>query len=476
MVKANASTASQLNRASTDEYCSFISNPQADGVWSIRIELSETQIDSLASFLHIDSYRLSSGWRHYNRLSGRSRYETYEDRPPILLPRLFAYLRAAMTQEERTGLPDLSPQEDSRVYARGRFTQQRRYRFMNETLNPPSRIGPAKRKRLRKAVNIYRHHFAYCRIIPVPEDPTKIDCSSPSPRTYFQVSDEPPAFRVSSPCEITLERIRDILATIIPGPLASELTKVYSPENTLMGMYLPMLRLIPLSTILKNKTAAANVRQALDEAREERFVHAIRAIGIAAEELLVEIYETYLREKAPEAPLGNIIHELISRIQEVVHGVKASKEGSLSTAREQIGKAIEAEKESANNRSFLLLATQLQKSIIPILETLKQFVDDSPALSLRAQKINLFPPNVQRCLSELVILRNRVSHRVERVVSVASVGYIDTAIALRDFIVIAKWWESERSQINYRTTRKAMIQETVKRSRSQGQESDGSAQ
>jgi hypothetical protein len=60
-------------------------------------------------------------------------------------------------------------------------------------------------------------------------------------------------------------------------------------------------------------------------------------------------------------------------------------------------------------------------------------------------------------------------------VSVASVGYVDTAIALRDFIVVAKWWETERRKINYKGTRKAIIQETVKRSREAEQEPEGTA-
>jgi hypothetical protein len=218
-----------------------------------------------------------------------------------------------------------------------------------------------------------------------------------------------------------------------------------------------------------------NVGQALDEAKEERFVHAIRAIGIAAEELLVEIYETYLREKAPEAPLGNLINELNSRLQEIVQGVKATKDNPLTVARRLIGKAIDDEKKGSNNPGVLALAEQLQKHVFPLLESLKQCIEENPALNLKAQKINLFPSHVQRCLSELVILRNRVSHRVEKAVSVASVGYTDTAIALRDLIVVAKWWETERKEINYKATRKSIIQDTVKRSKAQGQETEDQA-
>jgi hypothetical protein len=52
---------------------------------------------------------------------------------------------------------------------------------------------------------------------------------------------------------------------------------------------------------------------------------------------------------------------------------------------------------------------------------------------------------------------------------------VDTAIALRDFIVVAKWWEAERRQLSYKTTRKNIIQETVKRSQSRELEMEESA-
>lgn len=456
----------QPARATLDEYSCFISSPQAEGVWSIRIELSEAQTTSLARFLNIDSYRLTNHRAHYYYASGRAPFYGYEDRPPILLPRLFAYLRSALPQTLKDGLPGLTSRDDSRLPGPVLFQQRRSYRFFDEVLTPPRRLSPIKRKRLGSAIHTYEQCFLRCRFAPVPEDVSKIDVVCLNPLTYFQIAEEPPAIRVSSPCEATLNRIGDILDSIIPDRLSTELTKIFSPENTLMGMYLPILQLVPLNSILRDKTAAANLRQALDEAGERRFVHAIRATGIAAEEILVEIYETYLREKAPQAPLGNIIHHLSVRIQEVLHGIRKPKESALTAARKQIGKAIEAEKQSEKNVALLLLAEQLQKNILPTLEILKQSLDESPAINLKTQEMSLFPSNVRRCLSELVILRNRVSHRVERVVSVAPVGYVDTAIALRDYIVVAKWWENERKKINYKTERKSIIRETVERSKS----------
>lgn len=463
------------SRAVTVEYCSFICNPQKDGVWSMRVELTEKQAAALGSFLNINQHVMYPSRRLYSSFSRRpSPRFGGEGRPPILLPRLFAYLRAAIPKKERSELPDLSPQAGMSSSGRDRFNQRRRsYSFLSDLLTPPTTLGAAKRKRLSEALKIYRQHFQSCRIMPVPDNLTKIDIMCRKPTTYMQVTEELPlAIRISSPCEATLHEAKKILDSVLHATLDVETTKVFSPENTLLEMYIPILNLLGVGTILKDKTAVGNVAQALDEAQEERFVHAIRAIGIAAEELLVEIYETYLREKAPEAPLGNLINDLNSRLQEIVQGVKATKDNPLTAARRLIGKAIDDEKKGNNNQGVLALAEQLQKNVFPLLESLKQCVEENPSLNLKAQKINLFPSHVQRCLSELVILRNRVSHRVEKAVSVASVGYTDTAIALRDLIVVAKWWETERKEINYKATRKSIIQDTVKRSKTQGQATD----
>lgn len=458
-------------KAAIVEYSSFVSNPQKDGVWSMRVELPDKLAGILFDFLNLNSqYSLFSRFSRGPRLRFSS-----DGRPPILLPRLFAYLRAALPKKERAELPNLLRPNSMRSFSRtSRFSPTgRSYGYMSDLLTPPTTLGAAKRKRLAPALHIYKEHFKSCTIASVPDNPGKIDIISREPTTYLQVTEElPHAIRMSSPCEVTLHEAKRILDSVLRASLDFELTKVFSPEKSLLEMYIPILKLVGVATILKDTTTASNVHQALEEAEEERFVHGIRATGIAAEELIVEIYETYLREKAPEAPLGTLINDLNSRLQEIVQGSRMTKDDPFMTARKLIGKAIENEKRSTNNQGVLALAEQMQKHILPTLESLKQCIDENPSLNLKAQKINLFPSNVQRCISELVILRNRVSHRIEKAISVASVGYTDTAIALRDLIVVAKWWETERKEINYKASRKHIIQDTVRRSKIQGQEAE----
>jgi|SRR5579863_9155377 len=197
-------------RASLDEYCGFICNPQRVGVWSIRIELPETQGSTLASILNINGYYYYNRrpYQYYFPTTRVSYYRDYDinDRAPVFLPRLFAYLRAAIPAKERTGAPPLTSEERSFPPGSSAFKQRRNYRYLREALTPPNQIGPSKRKRLQKAAQIYRKHFIACRVIPVPEDIGRLDIMCADPLTYFQIAEEPRALRVSSPCEATLTK------------------------------------------------------------------------------------------------------------------------------------------------------------------------------------------------------------------------------------------------------------------------------
>jgi hypothetical protein len=176
-----------------EEYYGFISNPQRDGVWSMRIELTDKQTSSLASLLNISSYLLRPPRRYYPAF-GRSYYrDGGDERPPLLVPKLFAYLRAAIPQKERSALPSLTLERSPNAPGRGSSKQYRRaYGFLRDLLTPPTNLGVAKRRKLKKALDVYRRHFLSCRILAVPENVAKVDIACRDPLTYLQVTEDPP--------------------------------------------------------------------------------------------------------------------------------------------------------------------------------------------------------------------------------------------------------------------------------------------
>ncbi len=343
---------------------------------------------------------------------------------------------------------------------------------LREMAKQPTRISPKKRAALARASKLFLADFARFRCSTVPDNFGKIDFRDSNAQIYFQAAQEPQGvLKVFSLDEQILLKLRDILHSIDKMKLECEIIHTFSPESVLMELYVPVMLILHADRLLADVATIKNVGQVLDEIREERFVHAIRATGIAVEELLVEIYETYTHEKAPAAPLGELLTSLNNRLKELVSGAQKKVEPNCGQAKKQLGQFLEKEKKQSHpNQAVLDLAQTLQKAVIPLIEELGESVWEASRANQREVRVALFPPYVQRCIGELVILRNRVSHRVERATSVTNVGYAEAALALRAYIVAATWWQKERSLIDYKQTRKRIVSDSIQRSAQQYEE------
>lgn len=451
----------------SDTLAEFIVDPQGAGVWCARIDLEESDLNALGSLLNLRDFLNRRRWYYRRHAFGRG--DPGYVSPAIIVPRLLAYLRACLPQTVAKHLPPLVKGDDTaRPIRFADYGIMSRWgHIMEEVATIPRNLGPTKKQKLSAATKVYGQHLASCTLHPVPENGSKLDIWSVRSRQYLQATEaEPAAIKVFSPSEGTVDQFVSIIDAL-PGVSGSrEITKVFSPEDDLMPMYLPALRLVPLNLVLRENSRISSVSQALEEAQEERFTHSIRATGIATEELVVEIYETYLRQKAPEAPLGTLLSELGNKIQAVLKGRKIAKGTTLSSVKKSLGQMVQQQKKKARpNKSLLELAELLQQNLLPLLDGHNQLLGELASFGAKAQRVPIFPSRIQHCANELVALRNRVSHRVGPGSSVATVGHVEAAIALRDFIVAAHWWEHERPQLDFKGDRKSCIQESIKRSK-----------
>ena len=444
---------------------SFIENPQRVGSWSLRIQLSNSGMTAIGNLLNFTNFYATPALislDQYNRSESRG-----SDRASLLLPRLFSYLRACLPQKTREGLPRLYVAERLRFEGRYRFKSRRSWYVLEELGRLQANIAVAKKRQLSKAANSFKITLARCSFSVVPSNPSKMDFFERSSVIYFQAFEEPGGvIRILSPYEDVLRAAESIFRALPQLELSVEVTKVFSPEEDLMEQYLPVLGSHGVSSFCRDLARGSTVAQILDEVREERFVHAIRASGIAVEELLVEIYETFTHEKAPEMPLGNLLSELAIRTQEIVVGASGrSKQKIIDRSQAFVG-LIKDEKGRDNpNPGLLATLDQLQKILVPALEDVKRLVSDFNDSRPNTQRLNIFPQFVHRCLSELIPLRNQVSHRVARGTSISSVNYIDAAVSLRSYLVLTRWWESERGKLDYKVDRKTTLDQVIERSK-----------
>ena len=456
------------------EYYQFLSNPQKYGVWCMKIDFTYSSIQELCNTFNLTS------WKFERRMFYKEYHNSIEkvsSNIPGLIPRIFAYLRSTLLRKRRDELPELFPLKDyDEQYRYSKYPSYRRvYRrglyIFREMTAIPSNLSLSKKRNFRKAAKLYEKEFANYTIYPVPENFSKIDFFDMKSLEYFQVFEEnPSSLTFLSPNKKILLHIANLLKELGVNEKVNYL-KIYSPENLLMELYVPIVSIIRSTTFINNSGVLNNISQGLEEIKEDRFDHCIRAIGIGAEESLVEIYETFIRDKAKEAPLGNILNELNNKIQLLLYGRANKKENDFKKYKSSIGKLIENEKhKTTSNNELLDFLISFQKEIICVIEKNNKFIEEISEQTLKNQSLPIFPSYVLRCLSDLIALRNRVSHRVERGTSIANVGYIESSISIRSFIGLVYWWQKEKILINYSLSRKEIIESTIERSKAINEE------
>jgi hypothetical protein len=439
------------------EYSNFLLNPQQSGVWVLTIQLDAAGLTGIQHLLNLDDYRFFGGARYIDADA-----EDSLSIPSTIVPRLFSYLRYLTPKKTAASLPPLFPRDETQEYAFRRSGHQRLrpYRYIHVT--EPKKLGADKRKSLGKASMLYQSNFAHCTLVPSPGRSTGLDIVSRHHGIYFHALEELQGrIRFFSPQERVIELVRKLIESLPLFGITTEVVKLFSPESQLLVFYMPILRLVTPQALFQDNSVLRAVAQSLLEAKEERFTHAIRAIGIGAEELIVEIYETLLHEKAPEAPLGNLLNDLNERVQEILAGTK-SKKSNISALKKQLGAAIKSEmKKKQPTEQLCVLLQAVIQSIIPTMEQMTAVLTDIESNAPRQQRTLIFPPHVNRCLADLVQLRNRVSHRVDRLSAVRTVNYLEAALAIKSFATLALWWHGARTTIDYKATKKDVIKKAL---------------
>ena len=432
----------------------FILAPETQGLWQLTLQVTSEGLKQLRDLLNWHGY--PTGWRPFL-------YDRADERFPELVARTISYLRKPTTERIR---------QQDRAIERIADRRLRRYSFQLARLTaPPARLGTRKRRALapaRRRLEASPLYACYPQI--TLDHVTKLDFVSD--KTHFQTWEA----RVSDGLVVyvtSLERgpLDDLLGiySALKVDLASSVVRIFSPEVTLLEAYLPTARFGDVVTLFGEVHATTTWKPSIDEATDGRHIHAIRTIGICAEELIVSIFATLVRERAPAGPLGELLQTLESRVIKLLGRPQAGPhELDLSEVHRKVGVLIDTEKAVASpNQALLDTLISFQKVLLPGLKT---FANRALHLERRfpeEHRLHLFPRFVQRAFTELVDLRNRVSHRNERGTSSLSVTHVDTATAMRAFAVAASWWHRERSALDFTKSPKEVAALLVDRSRQQ---------
>lgn len=449
------------------EYKHFLANPQHSGAWVLTIDLGERGLKDVQQLFNLDQFLFNRGSRYIDPESDDALAN-----PPTIIPRLFAYLRHLLPKKTQSDLPTLLPREDGSDGEYRRVSARRfgHFRYLNEMAKEPRSLSADKKKKFAAAYSIYRTHFSRCRLYTQTRQTYGLDVISYDSGLYFHVVEESRGrIRLYSPQEKALDSMRRLFEALNLTDATFESVKLFSPESQLLALYIPSLRLVGPTNMFRDNSVLRAMSQSLLEAKEERFTHSIRAIGLGAEELIVEIFETFLHEKAPESPLGNLLADLNERIQDLTSGAK-SKKSNVSSLKKQLGEAITKEKKKASpNDELCTLLQVMTQNVIPLLEQQTGALAEIEGNLPRQQRSVIFPAHINRCLTDLVQLRNRVSHRIDRLSAVRTVNYLEASLAIKSFATISLWWQSMKTSIDYNSSKKDVIRKAIEAAKSDGE-------
>jgi hypothetical protein len=225
---------------------------------------------------------------------------------------------------------------------------------------------------------------------------------------------------------------------------------VYSPEEDVFEPY-PKYLEYAISHMPRKDKIQDLVYQGLSTFENRNYAYCINTIGLAFEEQLTQIYETLFRNKCPP---GLTIGALLEVINQEVKEKNPCKESKLQTYTndfgsmyDKINSAIEKSRELKLNNNEML--TILREIVTLIKENGANIIAQMRPIDNKnnSNSYSIFPADIIECMSELLRLRNVISHR-----SRTSVGRFEATKALYDVTAFTAWWRDEKQLIDWADT------------------------
>lgn len=428
----------------------FLENPQEQGLWKSVIEIRRnSQNQRLLDFLD---------WKQPDEDEDYFYAFSY----PIVIKRLFNFLFELLPEREKS---DLQRKHDKILdspyfpFARKPSAFKRRY-FKRESTEQKT-LSTLMKKRYcqeyRSAISIYRHNL--CNFI-------YYESNSEEDFHCFFDFDKELVVRIQRSSQYKYEFLcidKNILQLInhlfIKLGIIDEqiiLTKLVRPERELLEHYVQVFVSTKWQKSMVDPQVIEPIRVSLHEFDNENYSYSVRSSGLAMEEILVDMYETYLRRPFPptdQPTLTHIWESLINEAKILLAKTRTNlKEKNKLVKFDEINKIIQRAEES-NDPELLDFAKIIRGVMQEVIEILKERKDvkekDIPIL---------FPARILNGIKNTTKLRNNVSHR-----SQGRIGRLESAKALQGVYLLSNWWNKEKSLIKWDQSKEEIFLESIER-------------
>lgn len=230
-----------------------------------------------------------------------------------------------------------------------------------------------------------------------------------------------------------------------------QISRIFSPENEVFIPYLAFLN-SGYKHIFSDLNLRKKFKSGIKDYSDEEFEHSVSTIGIIAEELLTEIYESLFREVCPKGLTLGELSKLINNEINKITDQPTNNPPNINELFEKISD-FQAKNENLSKEKFIEVSREIIKHI--------QY--NSKYTLSKIQEINkqnistIFPKSIRENLAELISYRNAVSHK--STISIAAYHALRTIYCC---VTLTRWWYIQKEKINWKKTKEEIVQEIIK--------------
>lgn len=231
-----------------------------------------------------------------------------------------------------------------------------------------------------------------------------------------------------------------------------ELMPLYSPEEEVFAPYFDLLQLT-YSDLVRQEHLRPLFKKSIAQFGEKNYTDCVSAIGLVAEDLLTQVYETFFRKQLNKGlTLGQLADEISVKVNSL-YGKKVDSQPDFKGMYAEIQNAIV----SSDDQSL--------KALELIRELLTKTIENNNFLNNKIDNIgkvkpkkSLFSERVLIAINELIKFRNASSHK-----SRIPIGPYEATRSIYSLVIFLMWWESEKMSINWEEPPENIIRQSVTR-------------
>lgn len=236
-----------------------------------------------------------------------------------------------------------------------------------------------------------------------------------------------------------------------------KIERIFSPEDIVFEPYITYTKGV-YKEIIEYNLSKRQIDKALSEYEDGNYSHCIGTIGIIAEDILIQIYETLFREEAKkDLSLGQLIDEINTNVSSLLK--LRSEVQAITTAElfSEVNKILD-NKDSIDNASINEATLKIMRKLIQYLKEYDKNIKKSIKKGSTSFDMSIFPKKIRYSLNELLRYRNAISHK-----SRIPIGPYEAIRSVYCAITLLIWWANEKNAINWKMSKEEIVKKIVEK-------------